>query len=105
MNSNNLISQKDKCRVCNTSNLDEIISLGNQYLVNFLDSENQHIPSAPLDLVLWNKNNGGCGLLQLKHTVSNEIGVSGLWLPSSSKLTNEQIDYVCNTINEFYNND
>jgi len=40
-----------------------------------------------------------------EHTVSNEIGVSGLWLPSSSKLTNEQIDYVCNTINEFYTND
>lgn len=36
------------------------------------------------------------------HIVSNEIGVKGLWLPSSSKLTNDQIDYVCEQINLFY---
>ena len=36
------------------------------------------------------------------HKVSNEIGKNGLWLPSSSKLTNEQINYVCEKINEFY---
>ena len=39
------------------------------------------------------------------HSVSNEIGVSGLWLPSSSKLTNEQIDYICDIINKFYTYD
>jgi perosamine synthetase len=39
------------------------------------------------------------------HSVSNEIGDSGLWLPSSSKLTNKQIDYVCDIINKFYTND
>jgi perosamine synthetase len=38
-----------------------------------------------------------------EHIVSNEIGVVGLWLPSSSKLTDKQIDYVCNSIREFYN--
>ena len=37
-----------------------------------------------------------------EHIVSNEIGVNGLWLPSSSKLTNEQIDYVCEQIKQFY---
>jgi perosamine synthetase len=37
-----------------------------------------------------------------EHIVSNEIGVKGLWLPSSSKLTNEQIDYVCEQIKQFY---
>jgi perosamine synthetase len=37
-----------------------------------------------------------------EHIVSNEIGVKGLWLPSSSKLTNEQIDYVCKQIKQFY---
>jgi perosamine synthetase len=40
--------------------------------------------------------------LEGEHTVSNEIGVKGLWLPSSSKLTNEQIDYVCEQIKQFY---
>ena len=37
-----------------------------------------------------------------EHVVSNEIGVFGLWLPSSSKLTNEQIDLTCDKIIEFY---
>ena len=39
-----------------------------------------------------------------EHKVSNEIGKMGLWLPSSSKLKNEQIDYICKKINEFYLN-
>ena len=38
-----------------------------------------------------------------EHVVSNEIGLRGLWLPSSSKLTNEQIDYTCQCIRDFYN--
>ena len=37
-----------------------------------------------------------------EHIVSNEIGVKGLWLPSSSKLTNEQIDYIIEQIKHFY---
>ena len=40
--------------------------------------------------------------LEGEHIVSNEIGEKGLWLPSYSKLTNEQIDYVCEKIKEFY---
>ena len=37
-----------------------------------------------------------------EHKVSNEIGNKGLWLPSSSKLTNKQIDFICNQIILFY---
>jgi len=37
-----------------------------------------------------------------EHVVSNEIGVFGLWLPSSSKLTDDQIDFTCDKIIEFY---
>ena len=40
--------------------------------------------------------------LEGEHKVSNEIGEKGLWLPSSSKLTNHQIDYVCEHIKKFY---
>ena len=40
--------------------------------------------------------------LEGEHIVSNEIGVSGLWLPSSSKLNNDQIDFVCQKIIKFY---
>ena len=37
-----------------------------------------------------------------EHSVSNEIGASGLWLPSSSKLNNDQIDFICQKIIKFY---
>jgi len=35
-------------------------------------------------------------------TVSNKVGISGLWLPSSSQLTNEQIEYITGEIIFFY---
>ena len=34
--------------------------------------------------------------------VSNLVGKQGLWLPSSVDLTQKEIDYVCNSIKEFY---
>jgi perosamine synthetase len=37
-----------------------------------------------------------------EHPVSEMIGKKGLWLPSSSQLKNSQIDYICDTINNFY---
>ena len=37
-----------------------------------------------------------------EHLVSNEVGKKGLWLPSSSKLTNDQIDFICENISKFY---
>jgi perosamine synthetase len=37
------------------------------------------------------------------HPVSELVGKQGLWLPSSSQLTDEQIEHVCKSIAEFYN--
>ena len=37
-----------------------------------------------------------------EHIVSNLIGEKGLWLPSSSQLTDKEIDYVCMEIKYFY---
>jgi perosamine synthetase len=34
--------------------------------------------------------------------VSDEIGIRGLWLPSSSQLTNEQIEYITKEIKDYY---
>ncbi len=36
------------------------------------------------------------------YPVTERIARQGLWLPSSSKLTNEQIDHVCERINTFF---
>lgn len=38
----------------------------------------------------------------LSFPVTEEVAKSGLWLPSSVKLTDGQIDYICNTIAGFY---
>jgi len=36
------------------------------------------------------------------HPVSNLVGRQGLWLPSSSQITNDEISRICQTIIEFY---
>ena len=76
-----LITQ-ESCRVCNSIKLKPIMSLGNQYLINFTDSQSENILTAPLDLVLCNKKDGGCGLLQLKHTVPGELMYREFWYKS-----------------------
>lgn len=72
----------DCCRVCKKGNLQAILSLGDQYVVNFHDSLDQEGIKAELDLVLCNESNGGCGLLQLKHTVSGELLYRNFWYKS-----------------------
>ena len=58
------------CRSCSSEKLKFILSLGNQYVTNFIDSEEDQlsIPQVPLDLVLCEK----CKLLQLKHNAPPE---------------------------------
>ena len=40
--------------------------------------------------------------LKEKHPVSENIGKKGLWLPSSVQISNHDIDYISNTMIEFY---
>jgi len=37
-----------------------------------------------------------------EYSIANLVGHKGLWLPSSAKLTDEQIAYICETIHRFY---
>ena len=59
-----------KCRSCYSEDLIPIISFGNQYISNFVSSEeeNEKGIQVPLDLVLC----GNCKLLQLKHDAPPE---------------------------------
>lgn len=61
------------CRVCGNKNLLPILSLGEQYVTNFVESTNEETPRIPLELALCPSNSGGCGLLQLKHTTPPEF--------------------------------
>ncbi len=78
----------ENCRVCGSKNLTPILSLGDLYISDFLgENEINEAEKTPLDLVLCNENDGGCGLLQLKHTVSNEIMYRRYWYFSGTNKT------------------
>ena len=78
----------EKCRVCGAQNLLSILSLGELYVSDFLDSPDKTKGiKAPLELVLCNVKDGGCGLLQLRHTVSNEAMYRNYWYRSGINKT------------------
>ena len=59
----------DECRVCKSPRLSEIISLGDQYVTNFINSENEQGQRIPLELTLC----GDCNLLQLRHNTPSHL--------------------------------
>lgn len=67
--------------------MDSILFLGDQYVVNFIDSLNQEQLKSPLELVLCNKNKGGCGFLQLRHTFSQSKMYDTYWYRSGVNKT------------------
>jgi len=78
----------DKCRVCGSRNLTSILWLGDLYVSDFLDSPDKTKGiKAPLELVLCNMQDGGCGLVQLRHTVSNEALYRNYWYRSGINQT------------------
>lgn len=72
-----------QCRICGSKLLTPIFSLGSLYVSDFLkDGEEKTGTRAPLDLVLCGENDGGCGLLQLRHAVSHETMYRNYWYRS-----------------------
>jgi len=63
-----------------------ILSLGNQYVSNFVETEDD-APRIPLDLVLCDAQQGGCGLLQLRHTTEASILYRNYWYQSGINQT------------------
>lgn len=79
---------KETCRVCGFKNLTPILSLGELFVSDFMDSpEDTRGVKAPLELVLCNAKDGGCGLLQLRHTVSGEAMYRNYWYRSGINKT------------------
>ena len=83
-----LYTTRTTCRVCGNKSLDDILFLGNQYVVNFpgAEDEEEYVRS-PLQLVLCDKDKGGCGLLQLRHTFSHSKLYEKYWYRSGVNQT------------------
>lgn len=74
---------RSSCRACGHENLEPMLSLGEQFLVDFPKDINHGLPRAPLDLVRC----GGCGLLQLAHSADPELLYRDFWYRSSVNQT------------------
>jgi NDP-4-keto-2,6-dideoxyhexose 3-C-methyltransferase len=76
------VKARETCRICGSNTLTPILSLGEQFVINFVDDPKEKFASGPLELVLCNVKNGGCGLLQLKHTVERDVLYTKYWYRS-----------------------
>ncbi len=81
------VKTRTSCRICGSKELIPILSLGNQFVTNFVEEAEGDYPKGPLDLVLCSAKNGGCGLLQLKHTMSRDVMYRKYWYKSGISLT------------------
>ncbi len=76
------VTVRNTCRVCE-GGFDSVLSLGEQYVSNFLLPEQPDGVKAPLELVLCRH----CGLLQLRHTVPGEAMYQNYWYRSGTNQT------------------
>jgi len=71
-----------QCRLCSSPQLTRVLSLGNQYVSDFITSTGEH-PTSPLELVRCRE----CGLIQLKHTFPRQNLYRHYWYRSGISKT------------------
>ena len=81
------VKTRETCPVCGSKNLVPILSLGEQFVTNFVEKPNRDHVKGPLELVLCNVKDGGCGLLQLRHTLNRDILYRKYWYKSGISTT------------------
>jgi len=81
------VKTRETCRVCGSNRLIPILSLGDQFVTNFVEEPDRDSPKGALELVLCNAKDGGCGLLQLKHTVERDVLYKKYWYQSGISTT------------------
>ncbi len=73
----------ERCRICNRTELDPLLDLGNQKIANgFHDCSEEQI-GAPLNLIRCNS----CGLVQLEHAVDTNLMYKKYWYRSGINQT------------------
>ncbi len=86
------LTTRTSCRVCGSSALVPVLSLGDQYIAGAFAEPGGEEPVArriPLDLVRCDmtSNEEGCGLVQLRHTVPGAILYRSYWYRSGVNRT------------------
>jgi hypothetical protein len=79
--------ERTNCRVCGHAPLKPILSLGEQYITNFVDAGTQNPAKGPLAIVLCSTKDGGCGLLQMQHTTDQDALYRTYWYQSGLSTT------------------
>jgi len=74
--------RRTTCRVCNGS-LEDVFSLGEQFVSTFLPPQETDGPKAPLELALCHR----CKLLQLRHTIPGDMMYQNYWYRSGTNQT------------------
>ncbi len=80
------VKTRETCRVCGSKRLVPILSLGEQFVTNFVEESEKDSLKGPLELVLCEAKNG-CGLLQLKHTLDHDVLYKKYWYRSGISAT------------------
>lgn len=81
-----IYSEQTTCRVCGAADLRPILSLGNQYIINFPEGDASEAGlRAPLDMVLCGR--AECSLVQLRHTVDPDLLYRQFWYKSGINQT------------------
>lgn len=88
------------CRACGVADLTPLLSLGELHISNFIDNlEQDTLSKAPLELVLCDIASGGCGLLQLRHTVPQDQLYRNYWYRSGMNRTmTEELRHIAATL-------
>ncbi len=86
------LSYRTSCRVCGSTCLTPVISLGAQHLQGSFVKPGKEMPPTrliPMSLVLCDptRDERACGLLQMEHTVPPEILYSAYWYRSGTNAT------------------
>lgn len=77
------VKLRSTCRTCGAKNLTPIMSLGDQYVTNFVSSPEEQGEKIPLELDLCNE----CKLLQLRHTTPPDLMYRQYWYKSGISTT------------------
>lgn len=86
------LTTRTTCRICDSPELTPVLSLGDQYIAGAFAEPDGEQPVArriPLELVRCDmtRNQEGCGLIQLRHTVPGSILYRSYWYRSGVNQT------------------